>query len=76
MLKNPLYISGIIPKETAEILLPPPSEVLPGRKRPLRIKSSARVMTSFEVVEDLQSQKAAILEKSKPKAKKQPTKVW
>lgn len=54
---NPLVDCGIISQETAEILLAPPEEVPTGRKRPLRIKSQARVMTANEVYEDLQKQK-------------------
>ena len=71
--KNPLLICGIISEDTASVLMPPPVEILPGRKRPLRIKSCARVMTSPEVLEDLQQQKTAIL--NKPKAKRKQVSV-
>ena len=60
---NPLLTYGIISEETASILMPPPQEILVGRKRPLRIKSRARVMTSPEVIKDLENQKNEILTK-------------
>ena len=67
--KNPLFRCGIISEETAMILMPPPEEIPQGRKRPLRIKSSARVMTSQEVLDDLQNQKKDLVNKNNKKRK-------
>ena len=66
-LQNPLLISGIISKETANILFPPDEEILPGRKRPLRIQSKARVMTADDVIEDLATQREIVLSKQQKK---------
>lgn len=68
--ENPLLTCGIISQETAKVLLPPPEEILPGRKRTLRVKSCARVMTSKEVIDDLENQKTLILNKTQCKRKR------
>lgn len=53
---HPLVKAGIVSPEMAEIFTPP-EEVIPvGRKRPLRIKSTARVMTGDEIYADIQQQ--------------------
>lgn len=57
---NPLVTTGIIPRELAEIFTPPDEKIPVGRKRPLRTKSKARVMTSDEVMEDIRLQEEAI----------------
>ena len=52
---NPLVSSGIIAPELASIFYPPDEIIPAGRKRPLRQKSKARVMTSQEVFDDIKS---------------------
>ena len=57
---NPLVTEGIISPDLAEIFYPPDEKILQGRKRPLRTKSQARVMTSQEVINDLNVQEQVI----------------
>ena len=57
---NPLITAGIVSEDLAEIFTPPNEKIPQGRKRPLRIKSKARIMTSQEVVADLQNQQQQI----------------
>ena len=57
---NVLVTSGIVSKDLAEIFTPPDEKIPAGRKRPLRTKSKARVMTSQEVIDDLLSQQQEI----------------
>lgn len=57
---NPLVTHGLIPSELADVFRPPDAKIPVGRKRPLRIKSKARIMTAPEVVEDLVRQEEEI----------------
>ena len=47
---NPLVKAGIVSPSVADIFFPPDEEIPAGRKRPLRTKSTARIMSSDEVV--------------------------
>ena len=58
---------GIISPDLAAIFNAPDENIPQGRKRPLRIQSKARVMTSDEVVKDLEQQKKNLEEKQKKK---------
>ena len=57
---NPLITAGIISEDLAEIFTPPDEKIPVGRKRPLRAKSTARVMTGADVIEDLENQQREI----------------
>ena len=61
---NPLITAGIVSEDLAEIFTPPDEKIPTGRKRPLRIKSKARIMTSQEVTDDLQNQMQEIEERN------------
>ena len=50
---NPLVTSGIIFEELAKVFYPPDEKIPQGRKRPLRTKSKARVMTDHDVSQNL-----------------------
>ena len=69
-MKNPLVRCGIVSEDLAEIFFPPEEAVPVGRKRPLRTKSKARVMTSDEVYEDIQEQERSIRQKEQNKRKR------
>jgi hypothetical protein len=66
--ENPVVASGIISSDLASISFPVEEEILSGRRRPLRISSKARVMTSDEVRADLESQIKAIKNKGQETA--------
>ena len=53
---NPLVTHGLISEHLADIFYLPDEKILSGQKRPLRIKSKARVMTADETIEDLKKQ--------------------
>ena len=57
---NPFITAGIISKNSVQIFTPPDAKISTRRKRPLRTKSNAHVMTSHEVIADLQSQQQKI----------------
>ena len=60
---NPLVKAGIITEDVADIFMPPDEEIPTGRKRPLRIRSKARLMTDEDVIADLQKQRDELKEK-------------
>jgi len=66
---HPLVKAGIVSSELAEIFTP--EEVIPvGRKRPLRIKSTATVMTGEEIHEDIKHQAKELNSKCEKKGVK------
>ena len=57
---NFLITAGIITKDLVEIFTPPDAKIPTGRKWPLRTKQKACVITSQEVIDDLQSHQQEI----------------
>ena len=53
---------GIISEELADVFYPPDEPIPAGCKRPLRIRSKARVMTAIEIYADISEQMNQITE--------------
>ena len=68
---NPLVKAGIVSPSVADIFFPPDEEIPAGRKRPLRTKSTARIMSSDEVYSDIRRQRQEIEEKERRKIERQ-----
>ena len=68
--ENILVKCGIISADYAAIFCPPKEVIPAGRKQPLRIKSKARVMTSDEVMADIENQKKEIEKKEQQQQQK------
>ena len=62
---HPLVDAGIISPELASVFTPPEEYIPPGRKRALRVKSQARIMTGDEVYEDIRRQQEELREKER-----------
>ena len=60
---------GFVPVRYIDILKDPNDYVKPGMKRPLRVKSKAKVMTDVEVIQDIEGQITEIENKQDTKRK-------
>ena len=68
---NPLVKAGIVSPSVADIFFPPDEEIPAGRKRPLRTKSTAQIMSSDEVYSNIRRQRQEIEEKERRKIERQ-----
>ena len=60
---------GFVPVSYIDILKHPNDHVKPGMKRPLRVKTKAKVMTDVEVIQDIEGQITEIENKQDTKRK-------
>ena len=71
--RHPLVDAGIISPELASVFAPSEEYIPPGRKRPLRVKSRARIMTSDDVYSDMKKQREEVEDKERATAEKKAT---
>ena len=67
VLTHPLVSTGVVSQEMADIFQVPDDEIPVGRKRPLRIQSKARVMSSDEVYAEIRQKSEELKEKERKK---------